>query len=81
MRAAWHQVTEWLEHPRVWIPEPGADHALILGSLLDRAHAAGNLVPDAHLAAIAIEHGLTVCSADADFARFPGVSWMNPLTP
>jgi uncharacterized protein len=37
------------------------------------------LIPDAHLAAIAIEHGLTVCSADADFARFPGVSWTNPL--
>ncbi len=77
MRVAWQQVTEWLQHPRVWIPEPGADHAVILGRLL--ANATGNLVPDAHLAAIAIEHGLTVCSADSDFARFPGVSWLNPL--
>ena len=49
IRAAWQQVMEWLAHPRVWIPEPGADHALILGGLLDRVHAAANLVPDAHL--------------------------------
>ena len=53
---------------------------MILGRLLDRVHATGNLVPDAHLAALAIEHGLTVCSADADFGRFPGVTWVNPLT-
>jgi uncharacterized protein len=79
IRAAWQQVARWLEHPRVWIPEPGPDHANILGRLLDQAHATGNLVPDAHLAGIAIEHGLTVCSADADFARFPGVTWLNPL--
>lgn len=79
IRAAWQQVTQWLGHPRVWIPEPGPDHASILGRLLEQVQATGNLVPDAHLAAIAIEHGLTVCSADADFARFPGVSWLNPL--
>ena len=78
--AAWRQVTEWLEHPRVWIPEPGADHIVVLGRLLDRVHATGNVVPDAHLAALAIEHGLTVCSADADFGRFPDVTWVNPLT-
>jgi len=79
IRAAWRQVMEWLEHPRVWIPEPGADHAVILGRLLESVHATANLIPDAHLAAIAIEHGLTVCSADSDFARFP-VSWLNPIT-
>lgn len=39
----------------------------------------GNLLPDADLAALAIEHGLTVCSADTDFARFPEVAWHNPL--
>jgi predicted nucleic acid-binding protein len=39
----------------------------------------GNLVPDAHLAALAIEHGLTLCSTDGDFARFPGLNWLNPL--
>jgi len=71
--AAWQKVTEWLEHPRVWIPEPGGGHAAILGPLLERARASANLVPDAHLAALAIEHGLTLCSADSDFARFPGL--------
>ena len=38
-----------------------------------------DLLPDAHLAALAIEHGLTVCSTDGDFARFPNVRWENPL--
>ena len=37
------------------------------------------LVPDAHLAALAIEHGLTLCSTDGDFAKFPGLKWHNPL--
>jgi len=43
--------------------------------------APGNLVSDAHLAALAIEHGLTVCSADTDFARFREIQWVNPLAP
>jgi len=63
---------EWLDHPRVWIPEATDEHAAVLGLLLE-ANVTGNLIPDAHLAALAIEHGLTVCSADADFARFAGV--------
>ena len=78
---AWHQVSEWLSHPRVWIPEPTEEHALVLGKLLAETHATGNLVPDAHLAALAIEHGLTLCSADSDFARFPRLDWFNPLAP
>lgn len=76
---AWEQVKEWLDHPTVWIPEPTENHRQILGELLIQANATGNLIQDAYLAAIAIEHGLTVCSADADFARFPGVSWVNPI--
>ena len=79
--AAWLQVEEWLDHPRVWIPEPTEDHARVLGRLLEQARVTANLVPDAHLAAIAIEHGLTVCSADSDFARFPQLDWVNPLEP
>jgi toxin-antitoxin system PIN domain toxin len=77
--AAWQQVLEWLDHPRVWIPEPTDDHPEVLGRILVAAQATGNLVPDAHLAALAIEHGLTLCSADSDFARFEGVDWVNPL--
>ena len=79
IQAAWEQVTEWLSHPRVWIPEPAEDHGAVLGKLLSGAQATGNLVPDANLAAIAIGHGLTLCSADSDFARFPGLAWRNPL--
>lgn len=76
---AWQQVEEWLALPGVWIPEPTEHHAKVLGELLLSANVSGNLVPDAHLAAIAVEHGLVVCSTDADFARFPGVRWVNPL--
>jgi len=77
--AAWKQMMEWLDHPRVWIPEPTEEHAPVLRDLLLDANVTGNLIADAHLAAIAIEHGLTVCSADSDFARFAGVSWFNPI--
>ena len=69
----------WLDCPPVWIPVPGDRHREILGSLLRRGVSA-NLVPDAHLAALAIEHGLTLCSTDGDFARFSGLRWQNPLT-
>lgn len=76
---AWQTISAWLGSPVAWIPEPGAGYAAILGDLLVRHEVAGNLVPDAQLAALALEHGLTVCSADTDFARFTEVSWANPL--
>jgi hypothetical protein len=74
------QVEAWLARDNVWIPDPGPRHAEILMSLLRATGARGNLTSDAHIAALAIEHGLTICSADTDFARFPDVRWMNPLT-
>jgi uncharacterized protein len=58
---------------------PTAQHITRLGPLLQVAGATANLVPDAHLAALAIEHDLTLCSSDQDFARFPGLRWENPL--
>lgn len=76
---AWQFVQEWLEAPTAWVPLPTDQHAAVLGGLIRRYRLAGNLVPDAHLAAIALEHGLTVCSADTDFARFGEVRWLNPL--
>lgn len=79
MDQAWEQVAEWLDLPTVWVPQPTERHAAVVGELLKAANASGNLVSDAHLAAIALEHGLEVCSTDADFARFPGVRWRNPL--
>lgn len=76
---AWQTVSTWLESPVAWIPAPGPGYAAILGDLLVRYEVTGNLVPDAQLAALALEHGLTICSADTDFARFTEVSWTNPL--
>lgn len=76
---AWHQVEEWLACQVVWIPQPTERHREILGSLLTDTLTRSNLVPDAHLAALAIEHGLTLCSTDHDFSRFPALRWNNPL--
>lgn len=76
---AWQQVQTWLAQPSAWIPQPTERHGEIFGSLLIETPAPGDLVSDAHLAALAIEHGLTVCSNDRDFARFPKLRWMNPL--
>jgi hypothetical protein len=79
MAAAWRQVSQWLQCEPVWIPLPTERHAEVLGKLLAEPGVHGNLVPDAHLAALAIEHGLTLCSTDGDFARFRGLKWLNPL--
>lgn len=76
---AWDRVHSWLGLDVVWVPAPGDRHAEILGSLIRGYQVRGNLISDAHLAAIAIEHGLTLCSADTDFARFRELSWENPL--
>ena len=76
---AWRQVEQWLACESAWIPVPGEEHQKILASLLELPWMTGRLVPHAHLAALALEHGLTCCSTDGDFARFPGLSWENPL--
>lgn len=75
---AWDQVAEWLTAPASWTPAPSEDHRAILGRLLgvDPDH---RLVHDAHLAAIAMGHGLTLCSTDGGFAHFEGLRWQNPL--
>jgi len=79
MDAAWEQVEAWLDCEPAWIPAPTERHRALLGPLLARAAGRADLVADAHLAALAIEHGLTLCSTDGDFARFPGLRWENPL--
>ena len=76
---AWDQVREWLGLRIVWVPGPTEDHPAALGRMIEATRASGNLLPDAHLAAIALEHGLVVCSTDGDFARFPGIRWHDPL--
>ena len=70
----------WLAHPVTTVLEPTARHATVLRDLLQETGTAGNLVADAHLAALAIEHGAELCSADRDFGRFPGLRWTDPLT-
>jgi hypothetical protein len=72
-------VRAWLAQPYVTILDPGARHAEILFGLLEALGTAGNLTTDAHLAALAIEHQAELHSTDADFSRFPGLRWTNPL--
>jgi toxin-antitoxin system PIN domain toxin len=79
MADAWSQVDTWLNSGPVWVPAPGQRHAEILARLLAAPGVHGNLVPDTHLAALAIEHGLELNSADGDFARFAGLNWHNPI--
>jgi hypothetical protein len=79
MAEAVAQVKEWLAAEPVWIPQPTERHADVLGNLLVQPDIHYRLVPDAHLVALAIEHGLTLCSADRDFARFRELKWLNPL--
>jgi toxin-antitoxin system PIN domain toxin len=69
----------WLAQPCATVIHPGDRHAALLRELLEPFGTAGNLTTDAHLAALAIEHGAELCSADADFSRFPGLVWSNPL--
>ena len=78
-REAWSYVEDWVTAETAWIPGPTERHAEVLGSLVDSYQLRGNLISDAHLAALAIEHGLTVCSADTDFARFSEIRWENPI--
>lgn len=77
---AWQQVDEWLAAPAAWIPQPGPGHRQLLGDLVVDLDLRGNLISDAVLAALAIEHGVPIVSADTDFARFPGLAWINPLS-
>jgi len=72
-------VSGWLDQPNVTITNPTDRHLSIFRDLLDEIGTAGNLTMDAHLAALAIEHGADIHSADSDFARFAAVTWVNPL--
>lgn len=77
--AALDYIDRWLSLPVTTIIDPTPRHAGVLRDLLSPLGTAGNLVSDAHLAALAIEHGAELCSADHDFGRFPGLRWVNPL--
>jgi toxin-antitoxin system PIN domain toxin len=72
-------VDGWLAQPCATVVHPTVRHAAVLRGLLAPLGTARNLTSDAHLAALAVEYGGAVCSCDADFSRFPGVSWVDPL--
>lgn len=76
---AWDHINDWITAPAAWIPGTGTGHGQILGQLLVDHDLRAGMVADAALAAICIEHGLTMVSADSDFARFPEITWINPL--
>lgn len=69
----------WLARPNASVVHPTPRHAAVLRDLLTPLGAGGNLTTDAHLAALAIEHGATLCSSDHDFSRFKGLDWVDPL--
>ena len=76
---AFDLVAAWLDQPSATVVNPGPRHLGILRGLLTSLGTGGNLTSDAHLAALAIEQNAELCSCDADFARFAGLDWRNPL--
>ena len=78
---AWDIVDQWIDAPATWIPAPGRGHRDILRRLVTGLDLRGNLVSDAVLAALCIEHGIEMVSADSDFARFTEITWVNPVRP
>ena len=79
LKEATERVQSWLDQPCVRIIQPTEQHWAMLQKMLRGGNAPANLVSDAHLAALALEHNCVLQSADADFARFPGLKWRNPL--
>ena len=79
IQTATGKIEAWLGQPVARVVDPSADHLGRFLELLRLTQCSGNLVQDAHLAALAIEQGATLCSTDADFSRFPGLKWLNPL--
>lgn len=77
---ALRNVRTWLEQPSVRVVQPGPRHLDILGTFVEAGAIASAVVTDAHIAALAVENQAEVHSNDADFGRFPGLRWTNPLT-
>lgn len=80
LQEATARVASWLDQPCTRVIQPTQRHWDVFRELLERGQASGNLVTDAHLAALAMEHGCVLCSTDSDFARFPNLKWRNPLS-
>jgi uncharacterized protein len=80
LREAVDRVQSWIDQPCVRMIHPTEHHWDILQRMLHDGNATANLVSDAHLAALAVEHNCRLCSSDADFARFPKLNWHNPIS-
>lgn len=78
-REAAEEVEDWLQQPNVRVVVPGDDHWRLLGKMIFEGQAYGPMVSDAQIAALTIEQGGTLYTTDRDFARFPGLRWVNPL--
>ena len=76
---AWEYLDYWLTHPLVWTATETPHHLRILRELTSTHNLTGNQIPDAHLAALALGHGVPIVSCDTDFARFTEITWINPL--
>ena len=74
------RVQSWLDQPCTRVVRPTERHWTVFQQMLTDGQAIANLVTDAHLAALAIEHGCELASTDSDFARFPKLKWSNPLS-
>ncbi len=72
-------VDRWLEQPNVRLLAPGDDHWTVFRSMIIEGQAPGPLISDASLAALTTEYGGVLHTTDRDFARFPGLRWVNPL--
>jgi len=79
LEQALSRIQSWLDQPCARIVHPTKRHWTVFQQLLREGQAVANLVTDAHLAAIAIEHGCELISTDSDFSRFSGLKWRNPL--
>jgi toxin-antitoxin system PIN domain toxin len=79
VQQAFEMIASWLDQPCAVVISPTDRHAAILRDLILPIGTGGNVTSDAHLAALAMEHGATLFSADTDFSRFPGLSWVNPV--
>lgn len=77
---ATNTVATWLAQPAAFVVEPTERHLEVLARLLHAAGSGGNLVTDAHIAALAHEHGAEVVSFDSDFKRFAGIRWTSPMS-
>ena len=77
---AWEQVIKWTRAPAAWIPQATEHHVEVIRKIIESVSINANDIPDVHLAALAIEHGLKIYSTDADFSKYAGIDWINPLT-